>query len=131
MPAPIRIALLALAVCSCAGPPRVVAPDRVAHTVYFWLRDDAPSDSAAELIAFYRERVPEAPGVISVLCGVPRPSEREVVDDSFTVGTTVVFASAADETAWQVDPIHDELRERFTVRIERVQVYDTLTVPGG
>ncbi len=120
--------LLLLTACSVASP--VEEPGRVAHTVFFWLKSDAPAGTTDAMVAFYRSEVARAPGVVAVTAGVPRPSERDVVDDSFTVGTTVVFASSEAEVAWQTEPIHDRLKERFFAHVERVAVYDTLVTRG-
>lgn len=118
--------LLALVSTACSAAPGVEAPGRVAHTVFFWLKADAPPGTADAMIAFYRTEVPKAPGVVAVTAGVPRPSERDVVDDSFHVGTTLTFASNEAEIAWQTEPIHDAMKARFFAHVERVTVYDTL-----
>ncbi|MBI5851225.1 MAG: Dabb family protein [Planctomycetes bacterium] len=122
------VLLLLLPACGVVAP--VEEPGRVAHTVFFWLKPDAPAGTANEMVAYYRSEVAHAPGVVSVTAGVPRPSERDVVDDSFTVGTTVVFASSDAELAWQTEPIHDRMKERFFAHVERVAVYDTLVTRG-
>ncbi|MGE0142767.1 MAG: Dabb family protein [Planctomycetota bacterium] len=123
---PVFGVLAALSLTACNALPRVDAPGRVAHTVFFWLRADAPSSLKHEMIDFYRTQVPKAPGIESINVGTPLPSDREVVDDSFDVGTTLVFTSAQDEKVWQDHPIHDDLRARFLPHVERVMVYDTL-----
>jgi hypothetical protein len=123
--------LAALSLTACSALPRVDAPGRVAHTVFFWLKPDAPAALKQEMIDFYRTQVPKAPGIDSIHVGVALPSDRDVVDDSFHVGTTVVFASAHDEKVWQDHPIHEDLRARFLPHVERVMVYDTLAQDGS
>ena len=45
---------------------------------------------------------------------VTRPgTEREVVDSTCQLMSSVVFENAAAATAWQSDPVHDEFRERL------------------
>ena len=117
---------LCVAVSGCSSLAHAAPEVQVAHTVFFWLKADAPATTRAEMIAFYRHEVVKAPGVVSSLAGVPQPSDRDVVDDSFTLGTTVVFASSDAEVAWQTEPIHDELKRLFFAHIDRVVVYDTL-----
>lgn len=106
----------------------VAAAGQLAHTVYFWLRGDAPPEAAAAMIAFYRTEVPPLPGVVSVLVGEPRrtAAPRDVVDASYTLGVTTVFASAADEDVWQTHPVHQRFLARFAAHFAKVQVYDTV-----
>ena len=123
--------LLALAMTlpatSCATP-AVAAPGQLAHTVYFWLKPDAPPETAAAMIAFYRTEVSPLPGVLRVLVGEPRrvDAPRDVVDTSYTLGATTVFATAADEDVWQTHPVHQRFLDRFAPHFGKVQVYDTV-----
>jgi len=120
--------LLLMLSCGCATTVTVAPEGRVAHTVYFWLKADAPPGTADAMVDYYRRVVPTAAGIESVVVGVPRPSDRDVVDDSFSVGATTVFVSSAAEVAWQTDPIHDELRRRFLDFVDRIVVYDTRVI---
>ena len=120
------LVFLLCALTACASTPRTEAAGRVAHTVFFWLRSDAPAPTRDAMIRYYQHEVLRAPGVASVFAGEARPSDRDVVDDSFSVGTTIVFESSAAEVAWQTEPIHDELKRLFFPLVERVVVYDTL-----
>ena len=101
-------------------------PDRLMHAVVFWLRPDAPPDTAAAMTTFYRERIRSVEGVEHVFVGPPAGTDREVVDSTCQLMSAVVFRSEATATAWQTDPVHDEFRDRFGPSFERVVVYDTL-----
>lgn len=118
---------MTLPTSSCSTP-AVAAPGQLAHTVYFWLKPEAPADTAAAMVAFYRTEVAPLPGVVSVLVGEPRKvaAPRDVVDASYTLGVTTVFASATDEDVWQTHPVHQAFLERFGPSFAKVQVYDTL-----
>lgn len=106
----------------------VAPPGQLAHTVYFWLKPEAPAGTAAAMVAFYRTEVTPLPGVVSVLVGEPRQvaAPRDVVDASYTLGVTTVFASATDEDVWQTHPVHERFLARFGPSFAKVQVYDTL-----
>jgi hypothetical protein len=121
-------ALALLMTTPSCPPPGVAAPGQLAHTVYFWLKPDVPSDTAAEMIAFYRGEVTPLPGVVSVLVGEARRVEtpRAVVDATYTLGVTTVFATAADEDVWQTHPVHERFLARFGHCFDKVQVYDTV-----
>lgn len=125
--APIVALAMSLPINSCATP-AVAAPGQLAHTVYFWLKPEAPADTAAAMVDFYRTEVPTLPGVVSVLVGDPRrtAAPRDVVDASYTLGVTTVFATAADEDVWQAHPVHQRFLDRFAPHFGKVQVYDTV-----
>lgn len=108
--------------------PAVAAPGQLAHTVYFWLKPEAPAGTADAMVAFYRSSVTQLPGVVSVMVGAPRrdATPRDVVDASYTLGVTTVFATAADEDVWQTHPVHADFIARFSPHFAKVQVYDTL-----
>lgn len=99
--------------------------NRLMHTVVFWLRADAPGGTAAEMATFYQQRIAGVAGVEHVFAGPPAGTDREVVDNSCQMMSSVVFESESAATAWQTDPVHDEFRERFAPAFERVVVYDT------
>lgn len=125
------LAILALAMTlptpSC-GTTAVAHPGQLAHTVYFWLKPEAPAGTAAAMVAFYRSEVTPLPGVVSVLVGEPRrvATPRDVVDASYTLGVTTVFATAGDEDVWQTHPVHEAFIARFSPHFAKVQVYDTV-----
>ena len=97
---------------------------RLMHTVVFWLKPDIPGTIPAEMAEFYNERITGVVGVESVFVGRPAGSEREVVDSSYQLLSSVLFKDAAAQAAWQVDPVHDAFRDRFGPHFERVVVYD-------
>lgn len=117
---------VALASCTSMTTPK---PDgeRLVHVVAFWLKPDAPADAVARMHAFYRTRVvTEVDGVESAWMGKPRPSERSVVDASFSCMSVLRFASASAELAWQTHPVHDAFKAMCEPWLARVVVYDFL-----
>jgi hypothetical protein len=100
-------------------------PDGVfVHHVYFWLK--APDDPKAReaLIAGLR-RLAAAPDILWSHIGLPAPSDRDVVDDGYSVSWLAFFADKAAEDRYQVDPIHLKFVEDCSALWERVIVYDT------
>lgn len=115
----------ALAGCAAPGPNTQAGSGKLVHVVAFWLKPSAPKDLVARMRDFYLARVVrEVPGVESAWIGLPQPSDRSVVDDSFSCMSIVRFASAAAEVGWQTHPVHDELRKLFEPHLDRVVVYD-------
>lgn len=112
---------------SCAGAPMVTRPGSgaVVHVVAFWLDPDTSAAAREAMTAIYLERVPrEVPGVEAVWLGPARPSDRDVVDDSFSLMTIVRFSNGDAEIGWQTHAVHDALRASFADHLQRVVVYD-------
>lgn len=99
---------------------------RLMHTVVFWLKPDAPAGTPATMADFYYQRIAGVDGVEQVFAGSPAGTDREVVDNSYQLLTSVVFRDKAAQDAWQTDPVHDTFRETFGPAFERVVVYDNL-----
>ncbi len=111
----------ALAQSAGGTPPR---EDRFVHHVFFWLKNPDSSADKAKLIAGLR-------GLTAIdtirrwQIGEPAATRRGVIDSSYSVSWTLMFDSAADQQAYQVDPIHLNFVEENAALWERVTVYDT------
>ena len=95
------------------------------HTVYFWLNKDNP-----ELLKEFKEvalpKLATVPSIKNVYWGPPAGTPRDVVDNSYDISWIVTFNNAAEQEAYQVDPMHLEFVEKYKSLFERVQVYDNL-----
>jgi hypothetical protein len=94
------------------------------HTVFFWLK----SELTAEQRADFRRGV-ESLGTIKsveqIYVGMPAKTEkRPIIDDSYSVGLTVLCKDVAAHDAYQTDPIHHAFINQFKSCWERVQIYD-------
>lgn len=114
----------------CATSHTAAPAGQLVHTVFFWFRPTAPADAAARLLTFYRSEVPALPGVLAVYPGTPEASDRSVVDDSFHLGVTTVFADPAAERLWQDHPVHRRMVAEFEPWFAKVVVYDTKVAAG-
>lgn len=93
------------------------------HSVYFWLKSDRTPEQRGE----FREELEALTGIETVQAGYvgsPVDSGRPVVDASFDIAVTVLFADRAGHDAYQVDPKHTAFLERFGDAWDRVLVYD-------
>lgn len=102
------------------------SPAKVVHVVMVWLKEPGNVEHRQRIIdASYA--LASIEGLERVRAGVPLASERAVVDDSFDVGLTMVFASQAALQAYQQNPAHKRAqREIMRPLAERVVVYDFL-----
>lgn len=94
------------------------------HSVYFWLKPDAAPD---RIEAFHQglASLMDIRTVKAGWYGPPIPSERPIVDDTFSIGLHCLFETTADHDAYQVDPIHDAFVANHKAIWDRVTVYDT------
>ncbi|MES2474975.1 MAG: Dabb family protein [Verrucomicrobiota bacterium] len=120
--------LLALAIplvfasCATISPP---APKgSIDHVVLMWQKRPGNAADRAALIAAC-EKLRAVPGIRSLHTGTALPSDRPIVDDSFDVGLTVRFDSAADLAAYGPHPLHLKQKDEVLVPLTRkILVYD-------
>ena len=65
------------------------------HTVYFWLRPNTPDSARDQLVRDCRDYLVRIPTVRHLWAGVPAMTPREVVDNSYSAGLTVVLMAVA------------------------------------
>jgi hypothetical protein len=94
------------------------------HTVYFWIKPDAPTDAANQLERDCKELLSKIPTVRHLWAGKAVSSPRPVVDSSYAVGLTTVFDDAAGHDVYQTHELHLKFIERNKANWSRVQVYD-------
>ncbi len=94
------------------------------HTVYFWLKKDAPSTAQAQVLADARSLLAKIPTVKHLWSGKPAMIPRDVVDNTYDVGLTVVFDDVAGHDTYQPHDLHKEFVARNKAHWQRVQVYD-------
>lgn len=93
------------------------------HCVFFWLKPGMTADEKTVFESKVRA-LTTIPGVIYATVGTPAPTDRPVVERSYTLGLLTVFRDKAGHDAYQVDPIHDEFRNSSAAHLEKVVVYD-------
>ena len=105
-------------------------PGVLVHTVLFWFKNP---DNLSDRIEFENSiKVLIASNPQRIMAHVGRPAStnpREVVDNSFTYQYVMTFASVEDEEAYQTDPTHTDFVKKVDHLIEKVIVYDSLSIP--
>lgn len=93
------------------------------HCVYFWLREDL---SAADRQAFERglDTLLSIETIETSYRGVPAPTDRPVIERSYSIGIVVVFRDQAAHDAYQAHPKHDRFRDECAGYWSKVQIYD-------
>ena len=94
------------------------------HTVYFWMAPHAGEAERAQLARDCREYLGKILAVRHLWAGVPAMTPRDVVDNSYGVGLTVVLDDAKGHDVYQEHPLHKEFIARNKQNWTRVQIYD-------
>jgi hypothetical protein len=94
------------------------------HTVYFWLKDGTSEGARGQLVQDCREYLGKIPAVKHLWVGIPAMTPREVVDNSYGVGLTVVLEDVRGHDVYQEHPLHKDFIARNKEHWGRVQIYD-------
>lgn len=97
------------------------------HHVYIWLKDPSSEKDKQALIEGMRKLT----GIKSIRqfhIGVPVPSERPVVDSSYTFSWLILFDDKEGQDAYQVDPLHLEFVKNCSPLWTKVVVYDSVRI---
>jgi hypothetical protein len=95
------------------------------HTVYFWLKENAPPGERKRLAESCLGLLGRVPSVRHIWAGSPAATpRREVIDASYDVGLTVVLDDLPAHDLYQEHRLHKEFIARHKEHWKRVQVYD-------
>lgn len=98
---------------------------RVAHNVFFKLKDNSPA-KIAELNASCHKYLNVQPGIVFFAAGpVCSDLTREVNDLDWEVGLHLVFDSKASHDAYQDDPTHNIFIAEQKANWAAVRVFDS------
>ncbi len=98
--------------------------DKFIHHVYFWMNEPGNAAHVDSLIEGLNA-LAKVKTIKSYHIGTPAQTPRDVVDNSYGVSWLAVFDNAADQDAYQIDPIHLKFVDDYSHLWQRVQVYDT------
>lgn len=95
------------------------------HSVFFWLRDDLSADDRARFVS----GVQTLPGISWVRhgsVGVPAPTDRPIIDRSYSYALTLMFDDLAAHDAYQVDPAHEKFVSENKGAWSKIVIYDAI-----
>ncbi len=103
-----------------------MATQRLAHNVFFKLKDNSPA-KVQELVAACKKYLNVQPGIVffaaGVLCG---ELDREVNVRDWDVGLHLVFTDKAAHDSYQTDHMHEKFIEENKPNWAGVKVFDSL-----
>ncbi len=94
------------------------------HTVYFWQKPGTAPAACDQLQADCYSLLGKIPGVAHLFAGPPAGTPRDVVDNSYSIGLTVIFNDPAGHDVYQPHPLHQQFIARNKEHWSRVQIYD-------
>ncbi|HEX6924890.1 MAG TPA: Dabb family protein [Longimicrobiaceae bacterium] len=95
------------------------------HSVYFWLADGLTEAQREQFVSQARA-LTRIETVRYGWLGRPAPTDRPVIDRSYSYALTVVFDDQAGHDAYQDHPVHDRFRNECSSFWTRVLIYDSV-----
>lgn len=99
----------------------------ILHSVFFYLKDVAPVETAGLMQAEILEKLSGISSVREILAGPPQGIDRDVVDNDYAMSLHAKFDDLQGLQSYQSDPVHVAFVDRFKPHFERIRVYDTRT----
>ena len=97
------------------------------HHVYFWLKNPDSKDDKTKLVEGLK-KLSKVKTIKMFHIGQPAPTNRDVIDRSYSVSWLVLFDNALDQDNYQTDPIHLKFVEECSSVWNKVVVYDSVNV---
>lgn len=94
------------------------------HHVYFWLKNPENEADRQKLIEGLR-KLAKVKTIQKYHIGLPAATDRDVVDNTYSVSWLVFFKNKADQDLYQTDPIHLKFVEECSPLWSKVIVYDS------
>jgi hypothetical protein len=95
------------------------------HAVYFWLRNDLSPEERSRFDAGLQS-LRAIEGVREGYIGKPAPTNRPVIERSYSAALILIFDDEAAQEAYQVHTIHDRFREECGSFWTTVRIYDSV-----
>jgi len=92
--------------------------------VFFWLKEN--NESNREQLIEGLKKLSSVSTIKQYHIGVPANTNREVIENTYSVSWTLLFDSAEDQDSYQVDPIHLNFVKECSHLWNKVTVFDTV-----
>jgi Stress responsive A/B Barrel Domain len=95
------------------------------HHVYFWLKDHSNQEHRAKLIEGLK-KLSAISTIKSFHIGKPADTNRDVIDNTYSISWLLLFDNKEDHDSYQADPVHLQFVEECSHLWRRVLVLDTV-----
>jgi hypothetical protein len=99
----------------------------ILHSVFFYLKDEAPADAAGLMRTEILDKLSGIASVREIMAGPPQGIDRDVVDNDYAMSLHAKFDDLQGLQSYQTDPVHVAFVDRFKPHFERIRVFDTRT----
>lgn len=96
------------------------------HAVYFWLKPDL-TDQQYETFTDGLQSLAEIETVKVAHVGTPAPTDRPIIDRSYSYALVLFFDDKADHDVYQEHAVHDAFRDNCSTFWTKVQIYDSVS----
>jgi len=97
------------------------------HHVFFWLKDPSNQEARTKFEKAARELV-TIETIIDSHIGVPAPTNRDVIDTTYTYSILTTYKNKEDQDIYQTHTKHLKFIEDCRDLWEKVVVYDTVSI---
>ncbi|MBP3191652.1 Dabb family protein [Natronogracilivirga saccharolytica] len=97
----------------------------ILHSVFFYLKKDAPENTAEEMQKDIKEKLSKIDSVKTIWAGPPEGIDRDVVDNDYTMSLHAQFEDLAALQRYQSDPLHVAFVEKYKPAFQEIRVFDT------
>lgn len=94
------------------------------HHVYFWLKNPESEADRQKLIEGLK-KLAKVKTIQKYHIGLPASTDRDVIDQTYSVSWLTFFKNKADQDSYQTDPIHLKFVEECSPLWNKVIVYDS------
>jgi hypothetical protein len=98
------------------------------HVVYFWLKEPNNETKRNQFLKSLNSFLDEVDVIKSRHVGSPAPTDRPVIDSSYTFSLILSFKNKSDQDFYQDHPSHKRFIAESEGLWERVQVYDSIKI---
>ena len=95
------------------------------HHVYFWLKHPESKEDLQKLVEGL-EVLATVEEIKMYHIGVPAPTDREVIDNTYSISWLNIFETSEDLDAYQIHPKHLKFISDCSSLWGKVKVYDSL-----
>ena len=95
------------------------------HHVYFWLKHPESKEDLQKLVEGL-EALATVEEIKMYHIGVPAPTDREVIDNTYSISWLNIFETSEDHDAYQIHPKHLKFISDYSSLWSKVKVYDSL-----
>jgi len=99
----------------------------ILHSVYFYLKEDAPSGLADKMKSDILTDLAAINTVRSMHAGGPLGVDRDVVDNDYAMSIQAFFEDRDGLNSYQQDPVHLSFVGKYKQYWDHIKVFDTHT----